>query len=553
MAVIYPAVKALGDGLTPKIFYLTARTTGKRIAEMTLAELRKEGGRIKSLTITAKEKICFHPDNACSAEECEYAKGHFDRINGAIQESFQKDALDRESIIEMAHTHRVCPFELSLELSLWADCIICDYNYAFDPRVFLRRFFMEENNGYVFLIDEAHNLVDRAREMFSSEIRKQPFLDIRRILKNDLPAIHRSMGKVNNWLAKRRKQCEAEGNMFAEKDPPEELIPLLRRFLKLTEHWLTLNIKAPYREDLLDLYFTVSGFIKISEQYNESYATCTERIGNDLRLKLFCVDPSVPLRDALTRCSAAIFFSATLTPLDYFKEVLGCEDAAEKRVLPSPFPEENLRVLVADRISTRYRHRQVTIAPVTQALIHLVEQKKGNYLLFFPSYAYMKMIHTAFALERPRLQTLVQTPEMTEIERDRFLKQFTTESPETLVGFVVMGGIFGEGIDLAGERLSGAAVVGPGLPGISLERQLIRDYFDHHLQLGFQYAYLFPGIIRVLQAAGRVIRSEKDRGAVLLIGQRFATPTYRKLLPEEWRPISVQEDDQFEQILKQFW
>ena len=553
MAVIFPAAKALAEGLTPKIFYLTARTTAKTIAEKTLDILRNNGARVKSLTLTAKEKICFDSEKACTPEECEFAKGHFDRINGALQEIFKQDTFDRGTVADIAQIHRVCPFELSLELALWSDCIICDYNYAFDPRVFLRRFFMEENNGFVFLVDEAHNLVDRAREMFSSEIRKQPFLDIRRPLKSDLPAVYRSMGKINSWFVQRRKACEAAGNSIAGKEPPEELIPLLRGFLRLAERWLGLNIKTVFREDLLGLYFAVGGFIKISEQYDESYVTCTEKIEKDLRVKLFCVDPSGPLKNALSRCNAAVFFSATLSPMGYFKKIFGCEDNAVERVFSSPFPEENLCVLVSDRISTRYRHREQTRTAVTSTLVNLVEQKKGNYLLFFPSYQYMRMIYSDFITARPHTETLLQTPEMTEAERDRFLERFSTETPNTLVGFVVMGGVFGEGIDLAGERLSGAGIVGVGLPGISLERELIRDYFDHSLRSGFEYAYLYPGIIRVLQAAGRVIRSEDDRGAVLLVGQRFTASPYRDLLPEAWHPASVQDDDRFRQVLGNFW
>jgi len=556
MAAIYPSVKALSEELASKVFYLTARTTGKTVAEKALEELRRKGARIKSLTITAKEKICFDADNACTAEECDYAEGYFDRINDALKEIFQCDALDRETIIRVAAKHRVCPFEFSLELALWADCIVCDYNYAFDPRVFLRRFFMEENNGYVFLIDEAHNLVDRAREMFSAELSKQPFLDLRRRIKSELPDLYRTMGRINAYMVKHRKRCEAAGSALAEKDPPDALFPLLRRFLRLAELWLALNIKAPFREDLLDLYFTVSGFIKISELYDDNYATCTETAGKDLKIKLFCIDPSGSLKNALTRCRAAVFFSATLSPMQYFKSIFGCESTARERVIPSPFPPENLCVLVSHRISTRYRHRSATADAVAFALIRFVEQKEGNYLLFFPSYEYMKMLYTEFAAcagEYPGIEAQMQTPDMTEDDRDRFLARFCEERTRSLVGFVVMGGIFGEGIDLVGEHLSGAAIVGVGLPGISLERDLIRDYFDHHLHAGFEYAYLFPGMIRVLQAAGRVIRTETDRGVILLIGQRFATPQYRNLFPMEWQPCPAPAEDDIGRLLKDFW
>ncbi len=553
MAVIYPAAKALSEGLASKIFYLTARTTGKSVAEKALDELRRNGGRIKSLTITAKEKICFDAEKDCTAEECEYAKGHFDRINGALKAIFQHDAYDRETIIRVAEEHRVCPFEFSLELALWADCIICDYNYAFDPRVFLRRFFMEESNGYVFLIDEAHNLVDRAREMFSAEICKQPFLDVRRQLKSALPDLFKKMGRINTVLVKERKRCEAAGNRLAEKDPPEGLFPVLRPFLRGAEHWLTLNIKTAFREALLELYFAVSGFVKISEQYDDRYATLIEKAGKDLRVKLFCVDPSGALKNALSRCQAAVFFSATLTPMPYFKSIFGCEPTAREQVFPSPFPAENLCVIISDRISTRYRHRAATAETATAALVRLVEQKSGNYLLFFPSYEYMKMLYTLFVRARPGIETQIQTPDMTEDDRDRFLARFCETRTRSLVGFVVMGGIFGEGIDLVGERLSGAGIVGVGLPGISPERDVIRDYYDHHLHAGFEYAYLFPGMIRVLQAAGRVIRTENDRGAILLIGQRFATPTYRDLLPMEWEPDRTDTHADIERMIKAFW
>lgn len=553
MAAIYPSIKALVEGLTSKIFYLTARTTGRTVAEKALDQLRSKGARIKSVTITAKDKICFDSKNACTAEECEYAKGHYDRIGGALKDIFQSEAFDREAIVCAAKKHRICPFEFSLELALWADCIICDYNYAFDPRVFLRRFFMEENSGYVFLIDEAHNLVDRAREMFSAEIWKQPFLDVRRALKSELPDLFRKMGRINAFLAKRRKDCEAAGDMLAEKDPPEALFPMLRGFLRTAEHWLTLNIKAPFREDLLDLYFTVGSFVKISEQYDENYTTCTEKTGRDLKIKLFCVDPAKSLKNALTRCDAAVFFSATLTPMHYFKNIFGCDPTASERIIASPFPKENLSVLVSDQISTRYRHRAATADRVATALIRFVEQKAGNYLLFFPSYQYMQVIFAAFETARPEIETQIQAPEMSEDERERFLERFSKARADTLVGFVVMGGIFGEGIDLVGERLSGAAIVGVGLPGISMEKDLIRDYFDHHHGAGFEYAYLFPGIIRVLQAAGRVIRTENDRGVVFLIGQRFVTPQYRNLLPVEWQPIRVRDGEKIGQVLKGFW
>ncbi len=553
MAAIFPAIKALGEGLTTKIFYLTARTTGRLAAEAALDELRQERLRLKSLTITAKDKICFKPDSNCNPEECEFARGHFDRVNAALSDIFGQDGFTRMAVEQVARRHRVCPFEFSLELSLWADCIVCDYNYAFDPRVYLRRFFLEETGDYTFLIDEAHNLVDRSREMFSAEIHKQPVLDVRRAIRKALPGIYKSLGKINAWMVKARKKCEKSGPACHEKEAPEELFPLLRGFLRITERWLSQNIKTPFREELLGLFFSISGFLRVAEQYDASYVTCFEKINSDLKLKLFCIDPSIQLGNALNRCRAAVFFSATMIPMAYFRKILGCDAAAADSILPSPFPAQNLKIFVFDSISTLYRDRDNTKQQVSQAISSMVSQKIGNYLIFFPSYEYMMMVFESFQFDDPDGEIIVQTPGMSEREREEFLNRFGRRNQRSLLGFAVMGGIFGEGIDLVGERLSGAVVVGVGLPGISLEKELIKDYFADHHNAGFEYAYQYPGINRVLQAAGRVIRTESDRGVVLLIDRRYGTHRYRSLLPPEWKPVRVRSLSRFTQDLQKFW
>ncbi|MFC1863297.1 helicase C-terminal domain-containing protein [Thermodesulfobacteriota bacterium] len=553
MAVIFPSVKAIAEGLSQKIFYLTARTTGRSAAELAIEELRKNGLRLKSLSLTAKEKICFNPDKPCHPDECTYARGHFDRISDALENIFQKDIFDRETIRQKAREYRVCPFEFSLDISMWADVIICDYNYAFDPRVFLRRFFQDSNDDYTFLIDEAHNLVDRSREMFSAEFLKQTILDVRRPLKTQETRIYKSLGKINSWLLNAKKKNEESSISFSEKDPPEDLYPLLRKFLRITERWLTLNIKTSFREDLLTLFFTISGFLRVSEQFDESYSTCYETIGRDLRLKLFCIDPSGNLKQALTRSKTTVFFSATLTPINYFKSILGCEDHADILQFPSPFPKENLGLFLSGNISTLYRQRENTKLHVARAILTLVKQKRGNYLLFFPSFEYMMMVYEVFHAESPGLDTIVQTRGMTEPERDTFLKRFAQKNSDILAGFAAMGGIFGEGIDLVGDRLSGTAIIGVGLPSICLERELIKEYFARDLQAGFEYAYLYPGISRVLQAAGRVIRTEHDRGVILLIDQRYNNYNYKSLLPGEWEITSVQDEQQLAKGLQKFW
>lgn len=553
MAALFPAVKAVGEGVTEKIFYLTARTTGRSMAEQAFDALRGKGLRLKSLTITAKEKICFCPDAGCSPEACEFARGYFDRINDAVRQAFVHDAFTRETIERLAQETVVCPFEFSLDLALWADCIICDYNYAFDPRVYLRRFFQDDIGNYTFLIDEAHNLVDRAREMFSAEIRKQPFLDLRQSLKGRLKTLSAAAGKLSTALLGFKKRCDAAGGELAEPDAPDSLIPSLEGFLKEAELWLVKNHKTAFRQEVLDRYFEAVWCKRVLDSYDERYATVMESWRHDVRLKLFCLDPSEKLREALKRSQTAVFFSATMTPLSYFRQIFGCADTAHTLALPSPFPPQNLCLLIASRLSTRYKDRDRTLPQVAQTLISFVRQRRGNYLLFFPSYRYMQQLHDTFQSHQPDADIIVQTSGMTEGERDEFLACFAHDNTRTLVGFAVMGGVFGEGIDLVGDRLTGAAVVGVGLPGICLERNLIRDHFAATHDAGFEFAYMYPGLNRVLQAAGRVIRSDTDRGAVLLIDTRFATQRYARLFPREWQPARVKSPQQLVHELRQFW
>ncbi len=555
LAAIFPALKALGEGSTEKILYLAARTTGKSVAQKALEQLRGEGVRLRSIVLTAKAKICFNPEKGCNAEECSFARGYYDRVGEAIEELLKLELLNRECIEDAAKKYTVCPFELSLNLTMAVDCIVCDYNYAFDPRAILRSLLYDEDFRPTFIVDEAHNLVDRAREMFSAELSKQEVLSVRRAIGKRLPAIARQLSKINSWMLRQRKVCQEKNDSISFPEAPVDLYPALKHFQRSVEPWISqkANSRFPFRDLLLDFTFKVHRFLRVADGYNQCYATIHERVGKEFRTKLFCMDPSQQLAAALGRASSAIFFSGTLTPAKYFKRLFGCSDEAKSLTLPSPFPQSNLCVLVGDRVATTFRKRTETKQAVTQALISLIAPRKGNYLLFFPSYKYLNMVLEVFHSTCPEVVTLVQTPEMTEIEREMFLEQFKEQQTDTVVGFAVMGGAFGEAIDLTGERLAGAAVVGVGLPAICAERELIRSYFDVREGKGFDYAYSYPGIIRVLQAAGRVIRSEKDRGVVFLIDERFARPPYRYLLPADWHPATVRSSLQIEDSLTRFW
>jgi DNA excision repair protein ERCC-2 len=552
VAVLYPAIKAIAEGQIQKIFYLTARTTGRLIAEKTLGELKMAGLPIKFVTLTAKEKICFNPDKNCTPDECSFAKGYYDRLIEARGSLFYEDAFTADKIAEIASFHQICPFEFSLDMALWVDGIICDLNYVFDPRVYLRRFFLETQIDCTFLVDEAHNLVDRSREMYSAKIDKTDFLKLRRLIKNKKSKLYRAAGDINHIMLEMKKRLGEEDQAWQE-ERPDKLLQPLRSLSTGLERWLSSHQGNPQSQEMLDHYFATNWFLKIAELYDKNYATCIEKTPRNLSIKLYCMDPSDRLRETFDRANSSVLFSATMTPMSYFAQVLGLESSVEKRTLPSPFPRENLCVLVADSVSTLYRHRSQTKQALAQTIGSMVDAKKGNYMVYFPSYEYMKMVLPLYKAAFPHHKILVQTQEMREGERVSFLKNFSVENEHTLVGFVVMGGIFGEGIDLVGDRLSGAAIVGVGLPGISLEREMIRHHFSESQMPGFDYAYRYPGLIRVFQAAGRVIRTENDRGTVLLIDTRYSHPQYKKLFPQEWHFLQTQNPNQIDQILNEFW
>jgi DNA excision repair protein ERCC-2 len=553
VATLYPAVKALAEEYTQKIFYLTARTTGRVIAEKTLRELRSRGLRIKAVTITAKEKICFNPEKNCTPEECVFARGFYDRLDDAVEYFFSCDAFTMEVIKDAAMKHTICPFEYSLELALWADCIICDMNYAFDPRAYLKQFFLDNLTDYTFLIDEAHNLVDRSREMFSASLNKSSFLKFRRQLKNKQSDLYRLTGKINAQFLAYRKNCEDDARFHHEDIAPEDLLTLLIPFTDALERWLLANPRSQYAKAAQDLYFEIIHFFRMADQFDTNYTTYYQQKEKEFTVKLFCIDPSNQLKEAMKRAASAVLFSATMTPLTYFSQILGCDESADKKTFLSPFPPENLCVLSSNTISTFFRHRTRTTSALTRMIGSFIQARRGNYLVFFPSYEYMRMVYPLYSQAYPMHRILIQTPSMAEEDRERFLDEFSVEGDKTTVGFVVMGGIFGEAIDLDGDRLSGAAVVGVGLPGPSPERELIRAHFSDLDENGFNYAYLYPGMTRVFQAVGRVIRTESDRGAILLIDPRYDKHDYQSLFPHEWSAQRVHDTNQLRDILNRFW
>ena len=556
IATLFPAVKALGQGLASKIFYLTAKTSGRLVAEKTLVDMRQAGLHVKSVTLTAKEKICFCPPVNCDPEVCVFARDYFGKVKKALEELDQHQAFTRPVIEEIARRYEICPFEFSLDLALWVDCIICDYNYAFDPRVYLHRFFDFVTEPYIFLVDEAHNLPDRARSMYSAELDKKTVLSLQRTLKPHLPALAKRLNAINKILLEKRKACQAEGtDALVEYQPPEELLKAVREFNQKAEDWLVLNQPAEFRQDLLDFYFSCSNYLRTAEYFDTFYVSYFERHGqSDLKTKLFCLDPAPMLAAPLERSQSTIFFSATLLPLDYFMKLLTGDADHPRRIFHSPFPLENVSLLIHNGIATRYAQRADSYAAIASAIESISSAHVGNYLVFFPSYAYLSAVLEILKERLPERQLLVQDRGMTEDAREAFLSRFSDGNQETLVGLAVMGGIFGEGIDLVGERLIGAVVVGVGVPQVCLENDLIKDYFDSRNTSGFAYAYQYPGFNRVLQATGRVIRTENDRGIIVLIDERFTHARYRQLLPAHWRGFQVvRSTGEIKDKLERFW
>ncbi len=556
IAALFPAVKALRQGLAAKIFYLTAKTSGRLVAEKALDDMRQANLYFRSVTLTAKEKICFCPPVNCDPEVCVFARDYFGKVKRALEEIDRHQAFTRPVIEAIARQYEICPFEFSLDLALWVDCIICDYNYAFDPRVYLHHFFDNNTEPYIFLVDEAHNLPDRARSMYSAELDKKAVLNLQRTLKPHLPVLAKKLNEINKILLEKRKACQAEDKQaLVESEPPEELVKAVREFSQKAEDWLVMNQAAAFRLELLEFYFLCSNYLRTAEYFDTFYVSYFERQGQgDLKAKLFCLDPAPMLAGPLARSQSTIFFSATLLPMDYFMKLLTGDADHSRKTFQSPFPVENVSLLIHNGIATKYEQRANSYVAIAAAIETISSAHVGNYLVFFPSYAYLLAVLELLKERLPESQLLVQDRGMTEAEREAFLAKFSAGNQETLIGLAVMGGIFGEGIDLVGDRLIGALVVGVGVPQVCLENDLIKGYFDRQNVSGFAYAYQYPGFNRVLQATGRVIRTEADRGIIVLMDERFTHARYRHLFPTHWRGFQVvQSTSEIKEKLARFW
>lgn len=555
ISTLFPSVKAMGEGLAERIFYLTAKTITRQAAEEAYTLLRGGGLRLKTITLTAKDKICFLEERNCNPEACPYADGYYDRArDGVFALLTARDAFTREQLEATAREFRICPFELSLDLSLWCDGIICDYNYLFDPVAGLQRYFSGKRGEFIFLVDEAHNLVERARDMYSAPLCKSSFSALKTALGKGGGELSRSLRALNTQMISIRKACGEQG-FLAEEEPNKAFCEAAARFSTAASAWLEEHkAQNPLRRQVLERYFEASFFLRILELFDSHYRAFYTAQKNEVTAKLLCLDTSALLDERLAKGRCAVFFSATLSPLSYYREVLGGGPEAKCGALLSPFPQKNLCLLCAERVSTKYNDREKSLAPIARLLERFVGAKRGNYMAYFPSYRYLSEVYEVFHEQCPQVETLVQTGKMDEAAREAFLLRFSGENEATLLGFCVLGGIFAEGVDMKEDRLIGTAIVGVGLPQLGPELDLLRDYYNGKGGTGYEYAYRYPGMNKVLQAAGRVIRGPAERGAVLLIDSRFPTRNYRALFPPHWNHcLPVNSEEALVQSLAAFW
>ena len=600
ISTVFPALKAMGEGLCERIFYLTAKTITRTVADDTINLLRERGLKLKSVILTAKDKICFMRGPAdgnplqtqyadgvvngekgvfarpnqpeCNPAACPYAKGHYDRVNEAMYELLtHADNFTRERIEEYARKYQVCPFEMCLDMSLFADAVICDYNYLFDPHVYLRRFFAEGVRGeYIFLVDEAHNLVERGREMYSALLCKESFLELKRTVKAYDERIAKNLDKCNKEMLALKRECE--GCQVVEET--DALVRALMRLGAAIEDYLEDHDDSPVRADILSFYFEVSHFLEMYELADENYVTYSElREDGSFIVKLFCVNPAGNLRNCMRRGRSTILFSATLLPILYYKTLLGAEEGDYEVYAKSVFRPDKLGLYIGSDVTSRYTRRgDAEYYRIASYIHNIIEKRQGNYMVFFPSHSFLQRvfeIYRKYFNEEETVECILQESHMNEESREAFLNRFRgnedcdlqrliqmdieMEEERSLLGFCVMGGIFSEGIDLKNDSLIGAIIVGTGLPQVCNERELLKKYFDGWGENGFNYAYRYPGMNKVLQAAGRVIRTVDDFGVVALLDERFLSPAYQRLFPREWQEKVVVTVDQIGRKVERFW
>lgn len=573
ISTLYPSVKCIGERVADKIFYLTSKASIRREALSAVRNMREHGSKLYTCVLSAKEQACVCDaaksgagklSSYCRSGACPFALGYYDRVEGAIFELLSRGfEFDREDIRRVALKHRVCPHELSLDLSELCDIIICDYNYVFSPTVYLKRYFADNSRGekYIFLIDEAHNLPDRARDLFSAKLST---LDIESVCDSlgESSNLYSSLDGVLGCFNSLSRLCEDNSRYDHEQNKigyyigrqlPQKLSEKISECSKACERWLRYNEDSPAYEAVDGLHSKIREYKVAEEAFGDNYLVFINTKNQDTEILLYCLDPSSLLDSALNRACASVLFSATLTPTDYFADILGGGKRSVSVSFPSPFDPSHLCVAAVDTVSTRYEDREKSYKKIASCIAATASARAGNYIVFLPSYGYMESVAKVFSEKYPKVRTILQKKGMSYRDREEFL-DFFEDDKKLRIGFCVMGGSFSEGIDLPGDRLIGVIIVGVGLPGISNERNIMRDYYEEKCGAGYDYAYTYPGMNSVLQAAGRVIRRDEDRGIVVLIDDRYSEPKYKELFPHGWKSMKfARNSTTLAEIARNFW
>ncbi|MDZ5574581.1 ATP-dependent DNA helicase [Enterococcus cecorum] len=553
LSTLFPALKAMGEYNQGRIFYLTAKTITRQVALDTMKLFEEQQSEIKTIEISAKEKICFMNECKCNPDYCPFAKNYYQKQKLAIWDLLNNGHFySREQISEVAKKYECCPFELSLDLSLYSDVIVCDYNYLFDPQVYLKRFFeLEETDSY-FLVDEGHNLISRAREMYSKALSLQLIKDFKKLLPKHHRKHHKILQQFIEYCEESRKLLKDRDYLF-QKELPDKLIDLGYRWSEYFRDFL-LELKDEIPTWLQNLYFDLMSFLKISEYYDDHFSFLVELVNHELQFKIFCLDPAHFIKQKLDFGKGSVLFSATLSPVQYYQNLLvGHTDDLTFRQ-SSPFNQNQFQVLVADYLPMTYKYRSQVVDSLCELIKKATDIKAGNYFCFFPSFSYMEEVYQRYIQLYPEAEVLIQSRELKDVEKEAFLANFQAQNEQVVLGFCVLGGVFSEGIDLKKNRLIGSIIVSVGLPQISKEQEELKRYFDEKNQQGFYYIYQLPGFNKMMQAAGRVIRTEEDRGVILLIDQRFSRKDYMQLYPTHWsKGVVVHDLNSMLNQLKQFW
>lgn len=558
VSVLFPAVRAVGEGYGEKIFYLTAKTVTATVAMDTFAQFRENGYRGKVVQITAKEKLCKCDKPECNPDACPYAKGHFDRVNDAVFDLLgREDCFSREVLLEQAERYMVCPFELCLDVSTWSDVIVGDYNYVFDPTVYLKRFFAEGNKGeYLFLVDEAHNLVERGRQMYSERIVKEDVLAVKRLLKNHSKKVTRALERVNQILLAYKRECEDYEIYDLNTHSINDLVFALMRLASEMEKFLQRPLTIPERDEVMEFYFSLRNFLSIYDLVDEHYVIYSSmQEDGTFALKLYCADPSANLQNCLDKARSTMFFSGTLLPIGYYKRLLSTEPENYAVYAHSVFTPDQRLLFVGTDVSSKYTRRTPEeYVRIASYIKKISLAKQGNYIAFFPSYKMMLEVEQSFEyLAGEAVDIIIQQQNMREQHREEFLREFQEMRGRSMVAFCVMGGIFGEGVDLREDQLIGAIIIGTGIPQIGGESEILKNYFDARDGNGFDYVYRFPGMNKVQQAAGRVIRTLSDVGVIALLDERFVQRDNRQLFPREWEDCRMTDLEHVDGLLADFW